>query len=32
MHEHNIYSFLVGEAFMRDDDPGESLKRLLENG
>ena len=32
MHEHNIYSFLVGEAFMRDDDPGESLKLLLENG
>ena len=31
MNQHGIYSFLVGEAFMRDDDPGDSLKRLLDN-
>ena len=31
MNQHGIYSFLVGEAFMRDDDPGNSLKRLLDN-
>ncbi|MEE9332767.1 MAG: indole-3-glycerol phosphate synthase TrpC [Granulosicoccaceae bacterium] len=29
MREHDIHSFLVGEAFMRADDPGESLKRLF---
>tara|TARA_B100000035_G_scaffold134321_1_gene114271 strand:- start:25984 stop:26775 length:792 start_codon:yes stop_codon:yes gene_type:complete len=31
MKENGIYSFLVGEAFMRDDDPGKSLKQLLVN-
>ena len=31
MKQHGIYSFLVGEAFMRDDDPGKSLKQLLIN-
>ena len=31
MKQHGIYSFLVGEAFMRDDDPGKSLKQLLVN-
>ena len=29
MKQHGIYSFLVGEAFMRDDDPGKSLQQLL---
>jgi indole-3-glycerol phosphate synthase len=31
MKQHGICSFLVGEAFMRDDDPGKSLKQLLVN-
>ena len=31
MKQHGIYSFLVGEAFMRDDNPGKSLKQLLVN-
>ena len=31
MKQHGIYSFLVGEAFMRDDNPGKSLKKLLVN-
>jgi indole-3-glycerol phosphate synthase len=29
MNEHNIFTFLVGEAFMRDDNPGQSLKDLI---
>ena len=29
MKQHGIYSFLVGEAFMWDDDPGKSLQQLL---
>ncbi len=29
MRDHNIHSFLVGEAFMRADDPGLALKRLF---
>ena len=29
MNEHGIFTFLVGEAFMRDEDPGQSLKALL---
>jgi indole-3-glycerol phosphate synthase len=29
MHDHNVFSFLVGETFMRADDPGEKLKELF---
>jgi indole-3-glycerol phosphate synthase len=29
MREHNIYSFLVGEAFMRQDDPGKALQDIF---
>jgi indole-3-glycerol phosphate synthase len=29
MREHNVYAFLVGEAFMRADDPGEKLAELF---
>ncbi|WP_104202053.1 indole-3-glycerol phosphate synthase TrpC [Billgrantia saliphila] len=29
MREHDVHGFLVGEAFMRDDDPGEALRRLF---
>lgn len=29
MREHNIHSFLVGEAFMRADEPGEKLAELF---
>ena len=29
MREHDIHAFLIGEAFMRADDPGESLKQLF---
>jgi indole-3-glycerol phosphate synthase len=30
MREHGVNIFLVGEAFMRADDPGEKLKELFE--
>ena len=29
MHEHGVFAFLVGEAFMRQDDPGVALKSLF---
>ncbi len=29
MREHNVNAFLVGEAFMRAEDPGAELKRLF---
>ncbi|PXX99766.1 indole-3-glycerol phosphate synthase TrpC [Halomonas sp. LBP4] len=29
MREHDVNAFLVGEAFMREDDPGEALRRLF---
>ncbi len=29
MREHSVNTFLVGEVFMRADDPGEALQRLI---
>ncbi|MFT0849470.1 indole-3-glycerol phosphate synthase TrpC [Achromobacter sp. F4_2707] len=29
MRSHDVHAFLVGEAFMREDDPGAALKRLF---
>lgn len=29
MREHGVHTFLVGEAFMRADDPGEKLRELF---
>jgi indole-3-glycerol phosphate synthase len=29
MREHDVHAFLVGEAFMREPDPGEALRRLF---
>ena len=31
MQQHNVNAFLVGEAFMRADDPGEKLAELFAN-
>ncbi len=30
MRKHNVNAFLVGEAFMRADDPGEKLRALFQ--
>ncbi len=30
MRDHNVHAFLVGEAFMRADDPGDKLAELFE--
>lgn len=32
MRQHNVNTFLVGEAFMRADDPGEKLAELFARG
>jgi len=32
MRDHDVHAFLVGEAFMRADDPGEKLAELFEFG
>jgi indole-3-glycerol phosphate synthase len=29
MRQHGVHAFLVGEAFMRADDPGTKLKELF---
>jgi indole-3-glycerol phosphate synthase len=29
MREHDIYSFLVGEAFMRHENPGQALQEIF---
>ena len=31
MHERNVHAFLVGEAFMRAEDPGTALRTLFDN-
>jgi indole-3-glycerol phosphate synthase len=32
MREHDVHAFLVGEAFMRSEDPGAALKALFDPG
>jgi len=29
MRQHGVNSFLVGEAFMREEDPGKALRELF---
>ena len=30
MRQHNVFGFLIGEAFMRESNPGQKLKELFE--
>jgi indole-3-glycerol phosphate synthase len=30
MQDHHVNTFLIGEAFMRESDPGHSLKNLFQ--
>ena len=32
MREHDVHTFLVGEAFMKADDPGQKLAELFQTG
>jgi indole-3-glycerol phosphate synthase len=32
MREHDVHAFLVGEAFMRAEEPGAALAELFEIG
>ena len=32
MNQHDIHAFLIGESLMRQDNPGDALRDLLEMG